>query len=210
LFLCNGDGVPVLSLKAEDSEIISIPGMLRLDNNGSLRLGGEPNGGGKNGKLLLRDAAGQETIRLDGEVGDIILQNADCAEEFEVVDGAGIEPGSVMILADDGRLQLGYQAYDKRAAGVISGAGQYKPGIVLDKQPHQENRRPLALMGKVYCKADAQYGAIAAGDMLTTSPTQGHAMKVRDPLQGFGAVIGKALRPLTEGQGLIPILVTLQ
>jgi hypothetical protein len=57
---------------------------------------------------------------------------------------------------------------------------------------------------------DAQYGAIEVGDLLTTSSTPGHAMKTCDPLKAFGAVIGKALRPLTEGQGLIPILIALQ
>jgi hypothetical protein len=46
--------------------------------------------------------------------------------------------------------------------------------------------------------------------MLTTSPTPGHAMKVDDPLRAFGAVIGKALRPLSTGRGLIPILIALQ
>jgi hypothetical protein len=35
-------------------------------------------------------------------------------------------------------------------------------------------------------------------------------MRASDPLQAFGAVIGKALRPLAEGRGLIPILVALQ
>jgi hypothetical protein len=48
------------------------------------------------------------------------------------------------------------------------------------------------------------------GDLLTTSPTPGHAMKADDPLKAFGAVIGKALRPLDEGEGLIPILIALQ
>jgi hypothetical protein len=66
------------------------------------------------------------------------------------------------------------------------------------------------LLGKVYCKVDAGYGAIAIGDLLTTSPTPGHAMKAEDPLKAFGAVIGKALRPLKEGQGLLPILIALQ
>jgi hypothetical protein len=46
--------------------------------------------------------------------------------------------------------------------------------------------------------------------MLTTSPTPGHAMKAIDPLKAFGSVIGKALRPLDSGQGLMPILVNLQ
>jgi hypothetical protein len=35
-------------------------------------------------------------------------------------------------------------------------------------------------------------------------------MKASDPLKAFGAVIGKALRPLRDGQGFIPILITLQ
>jgi hypothetical protein len=93
---------------------------------------------------------------------------------------------------------------------VLSGAGGCRPGIVLGKQPSQDKRLPLALTGKVYCKVDAQYAPIGVGDLLTTSPTSGHAMKAEDPLKAFGAVIGKALRPLTEGQGLIPILIALQ
>ena len=36
------------------------------------------------------------------------------------------------------------------------------------------------------------------------------AMKAADPARAFGAVIGKALRPMREGCGLIPILVSLQ
>jgi hypothetical protein len=46
--------------------------------------------------------------------------------------------------------------------------------------------------------------------LLITSPIPGHAMKAADPLRAFGAVIGKALAPMLEGQGLIPILVALQ
>ena len=65
-------------------------------------------------------------------------------------------------------------------------------------------------MGKVYCKVDAQYASVEVGDLLTTSPTPGHAMKAADPLRAFGSVIGKALRPLDAGQGLIPILISLQ
>jgi hypothetical protein len=57
---------------------------------------------------------------------------------------------------------------------------------------------------------DAQYSSIDVGDLLTTSPTPGHAMKASDPLRAFGAVIGKALRPLGSGRGLIPILIALR
>ena len=35
-------------------------------------------------------------------------------------------------------------------------------------------------------------------------------MKATDQQRAFGAVLGKALRPLASGSGLIPILVALQ
>jgi|GEM_PF-2210406 len=150
---------------------------------------------------------------FEGDVevtGDIRLTNADCAEDFDMSGTDKVEPGTVMVLGDEGALSESQKAYDKRVAGVISGAGDYKPGIVLDKRQTPGNRQPIALMGKVFCKVDAQYGAIKVGDLLTTSPTPGHAMKTDDPLKAFGAVIGKALRPLEAGQGLVPILIALQ
>jgi hypothetical protein len=115
-----------------------------------------------------------------------------------------------MVLGEEGMLYQSQQAYDKRVVGVISGAGDYKPGIVLDKQQSRLNRKPIALLGKVYCKVDASYAPIEVGDLLTTSHRPGHAMKAADPLKAFGSVIGKALRPLQAGQGLIPILIALQ
>jgi hypothetical protein len=144
--------------------------------------------------------------------GDVVLsaRGADCAEDFDIAHDGLVEPGTVMVLGDEGALYQSRQAYDKRVAGVISGAGDYRPGIVLDKQPSQLNRQPIALVGKVYCKVDASYAAIAVGDLLTTSSSPGHAMKATDPSMAFGAVIGKALRPLREGCGLIPILIALQ
>jgi hypothetical protein len=80
----------------------------------------------------------------------------------------------------------------------------------LDKQAGVIGRMPVALVGKVYCRVDAQYGPIELGDLLTTSVTPGHAMKASDPFRAFGAVIGKALQPLADGQGLIPVLIALQ
>ncbi len=159
------------------------------------------------------NAAGGLAGFFEGDVevtGDIRLTNADCAEDFDVSGVDKVEPGTVMVLGNEGALSESGQAYDKRVAGVISGAGTYKPGIVLDKRQSLSNRQPVALMGKVFCKVDAQFGAIEAGDLLTTSATPGHAMKTTDPLKAFGAVIGKALRPLPSGQGLIPILIALQ
>jgi hypothetical protein len=142
--------------------------------------------------------------------GDVILTGADCAEEFDIAEAAEIEPGTVVVLDQDGVMYQSQQAYDKRVAGVISGAGNYRPGMILDRHQTQDSRVPIALVGKVYCKVDAQYAPIEVGDLLTTSPTPGHAMKAEDPLRAFGSVIGKALRRLHSGQGLVPILVALQ
>jgi hypothetical protein len=65
-------------------------------------------------------------------------------------------------------------------------------------------------MGKVMCKADAGYGPIACGDLLTTSATPGHAMKATDASRFAGAVLGKALGSLEDGRGFVPVLVALQ
>lgn len=160
--------------------------------------------------IVLRNDQGAETLRLDRQAGDIILQNADCAEDFDVSDCGTADPGSVMVLGDDGKLHLSTRAYDRRVAGVVSGAGPYKPGLVLDRHRSAGDRLPISLVGKVFCKVDAQYAPIAVGDLLTSSPTPGHAMRAENPLEAFGSVLGKALRPLQAGQGMIPILIALQ
>jgi hypothetical protein len=157
---------------------------------------------------------GQWAARFEGNVevtGDISMSNADCAEDFDITALGAVEAGTVMVLDGTGGLAVSDQAYDRRVVGVVSGAGSYKPAIVLDRHASRGNRQPIALMGKVYCKVDASEVAIQAGDLLTTSATPGHAMKASDSAKGFGAVIGKALRPLAAGQhALIPILIALQ
>lgn len=152
----------------------------------------------------------KRTITIDRKAGDILLCNADCAEDFDISDLSAAEPGTVMVIEDEGSLCTSTQAYDNKVAGVISGAGNLRPGMVLDRQSGINGRMPVALMGKVYCKVDAEYAPIKVGDLLTTSPTKGHAMKATDPTKAFGAVIGKALKPLTSGKGMIPIIVALQ
>jgi hypothetical protein len=60
------------------------------------------------------------------------------------------------------------------------------------------------------CKVDADIASIQVGDLLTTSPTKGHAQKVLDPSKAIGAIVGKALGSLKKGKGKIPVLVMLQ
>jgi hypothetical protein len=139
--------------------------------------------------------------------GDVKLAGADLAEQFEVV-GSAVDPGSVVVLAGDDRVTVSNEAYDRRVAGVVSGAGSYRPGIVLDRRP-DDGRCPLALSGKVWCKVDATDAPIEVGDMLTSSAVPGHAMRASDPARAFGAIIGKALERLESGRGLVPVLVAL-
>lgn len=142
--------------------------------------------------------------------GDVQLTNGDCAEEFDLLHEEAAAPGTVMVLSDDGRVAPSRDAYDRRVAGVISGAGDLKPAILLGRRADSRSRAVIALMGTVYCKVDADEHAIAIGDLLTTSPIEGHAMKALDPARAFGAVIGKAMRGLQSGRGLIPVLIALQ
>jgi len=180
---------------------------------------GQTEGGGagvlatSKGGVGIHAKGGRLAGFFEGDVevtGDLRLVNADCAENFDVCDVETALPGTVMVLGEAGELCECHQPYDKRVAGVISGAGDYKPGIVMDSGTNEAKRRPVALMGKVFCKVDADYAAVEVGDLLTSSPTPGYAMKVSDPGRAFGAVIGKALRPLAIGKGLIPLLVSLQ
>jgi hypothetical protein len=144
--------------------------------------------------------------------GDLLLPNADLAEEFELAHDHDVEAGSVLVFDERERLRPCDAEYDRCVAGVASGAGRYKPAIVLHNDgTRRSGRVSIALVGRVYCKVDTSYGAIAVGDLLVTSATRGHAMKATEPAKAFGATIGKALQRLDGGQrGLIPILVALQ
>ena len=218
----------VIRLNADTGEIIAggngRAGTLRLLNGNSqetvtldatfsnLRLGGN----GTDGDILLYASAGDRnnngaaTIHLDGQAGDIRLRNGDCAEDFEVAMPEAVAPGSVLALGADGRLHLASEPYDRRVAGIVSGAGDTRPGIVLARDPKRHDRLPVALVGRVNCCVDASYGPVAVGDLLTTSGTPGHAMVAGDPSRAFGSVIGKAMAPLRAGLGLVPVLVALQ
>lgn len=137
--------------------------------------------------------------------GDVIT-NADIAENYYATDS--LEPGDVVVLDPDTFLGVrrADRAYDTAAAGVISS----RPAIRIQGRIEDNQGAPLALIGRVPAKADANYGAISVGDLLTTSPTPGHAMRCADRLQCVGAIIGKALEPLDNGTGVILALVTLQ
>jgi len=131
-------------------------------SSGDLRVEGTSSFGGNvemaqnvNIKGMLNGSA----IECGGNIKafDVVLSGGDCAEDFEVADSEAVDPGTVMVIDGEGALAPCQSAYDKRVTGVISGAGDYKPGIVLDKRPSAPNRLPLALLGKVYCKVSTRH-----------------------------------------------------
>lgn len=143
-----------------------------------------------------------------------ILGGADLAERFDVAgDDAAIEPGMVVSIdpTHEGRLVRSCEPYDHRVAGIVSGAGDVAPGMLMgQKGSVADGEHPIALTGRVYCRATAANGPIRPGDLLTTSGVAGYAMRVDDPSRAQGAILGKAMGSLDSGEGLVLVLVGLQ
>jgi hypothetical protein len=145
-----------------------------------------------------------------------ITGGADLSEQFNVHSQANApSPAPGMVVSIDpekpGDLVISHSPYDRKIAGIISGAGGVNPGMLMGQKGSQANGAiPVALSGRVYCWADASSGAIEPGDLLTTSDNPGHAMKVKDYGKAQGAVLGKAMSLLKSGKGLILVLVSLQ
>jgi hypothetical protein len=141
----------------------------------------------------------------------IITGGADLAEPFKM-GGKQMEKGSVVVIDKEhpGELALSSREYDSCVAGIVSGANGINPGIALHQQGALDGDQNVALSGRVYVLADASKGAIEPGDLLTTSTTPGHAMKVTNHARAQGAIIGKAMTGLEKGKGMVLVLVTLQ
>jgi hypothetical protein len=97
------------------------------------------------------------TVDLDAVVNgslrarvDVVLGNADCAEDFTVESAIEVEPGTVMVLTDAGTLAPATKAYDTRVTGVVSGACTYRPALILDRIEQAADRLPIALVGMVW------------------------------------------------------------
>ncbi len=140
-----------------------------------------------------------------------ITGGSDVAEPF-AMSSAAIPKGSVVIIDEEhpGHLKIGDQPYDTRVAGIVSGANGVNPGISLHQVNVLNGDQNVALSGRVYVLADTSNGSIHPGDLLTTSVTPGDAMKVTDHARAEGAILGKAMTSLSEGKGMVLVLVTLQ
>ena len=126
------------------------------------------------------------------------ITGSDFAEPFEISNTDSLPLGSLVVIDPEhpGMLKQATEPYDKKVAGVISGAGGIYPGIIVTKENKLNGSQYVALTGKVYALATAANGPIEPGDLLTTSPIPGHAMKAADQTRWPGTVIGKAMSSL--------------
>lgn len=182
----------------------------------------------KNGVLEVYSVPGTNHLEIDdagnatfgNEVSVAVLeirgQGNDLAEGFKVHgDSDAVKPGMVVAISPDkpGEMELSSKPYQRTVAGIISGAGDKHVGLQLgnSEEVARGELQPVALTGQVWCYVDTTMGGVMPGDLLTTSATPGHAMKVADHVAAQGSVIGKAMTPLAAGQkGLVLVLVTLQ
>jgi hypothetical protein len=184
---------------------------------------------GNGAQLVLRTSAGASSIVLDADQGGEakitvagtvsgqvveITGGSDLSENFDINAIDELQPGLIVSIdpRNPGALTVSSSAYDKRVAGIVSGAGGVNPGMIMGQRGSiADGKHPVALSGRVYCYVDADAGgAVEPGDLLTTSATPGHAMKANDAARAPGAVIGKAMTSLAQGKGLVLVLVSLQ
>ena len=117
----------------------------------------------------------------------------------------GLEPGDVLVIGEDGKLARSSSAYQATVVGVYSTQPAFVGGMTEDGE--QSGKIPMAVTGIVPVKVSSENGAIAAGDLLVSSSTPGHAMRCEGIDACFGRTIGKALEGLETGSGEITMLV---
>jgi hypothetical protein len=168
--------------------------------------------------LVVGQVNGTDVFKIDNNGrgyfdGGTQTSGADFAESVAVRGKRSqYEPGDLLEIDAAGRrrLALADEPYSIRVAGIYS----TKPGVLASPRsmndPATKEEVPLAVVGIVPCKVTAANGPIQVGDLLVASSLPGYAMKGRDRYRLVGAVVGKALEPLSHGRGVIQVLVTLQ
>lgn len=180
---------------------------LFVTGTGGTIIAGETNSGSGSVNVFRVDDAGKGFFDGGTQTG-----GADFAESVAVAKAPRVyEPGDLLVVDANANRQLAIasEPYSTLVAGIYS----TKPGVLATPHKMDEtaaNEIPLAIVGIVPCKVSAENGSIQRGDLLVTSSTPGHAMKGTDRARMLGAVVGKALEPLSKGEGVIQVLVTLQ
>jgi hypothetical protein len=152
-------------------------------------------------------------VKADGSFygASLIVGSADVAERINTSEW--VEAGDVVEIDPEhpGFFRKSSDPYSRRVAGIISTS----PGVILGNTTDSEtgdwddSRPVLAIAGRVPVRVTTESGPICVGDLLVASSTPGAAMK-GDPSLAIGAVVGKAMEPLQEGDGLVMAQVVLR
>jgi len=148
-------------------------------------------------------------VEVNGTTRTKILEitGGDVAEARHSTTGEPLLFGSVVVFDEiqQGKVRLTSKPYDKKVAGVISGAGKYFAGVCLLQEELSRGAMPIAQLGTVEVLV---IGPVWVGDFLTTSNIPGYAMKAKNRRKSYGTVIGKAMTPLAKGEkGLVEMMV---
>jgi len=152
---------------------------------------------------------GIEPTALEGDDASRPVRESQAPVEWLPV-SESVETGDVLAIDLDrpGWYRKAIGAYDPAVLGIVAAeavaAAESASAISLG-DPRDAAQAPIATSGTVTCKVDAGYGEIRPGDLLTSSPTPGHAMRAATIVPG--TVVGKALEGLDVGTGTIRVLV---
>jgi M6 family metalloprotease-like protein len=135
--------------------------------------------------------------------------SADVAEWVSV--SGPVEPGTVLEL--DPQQPGAYRPSQGACSLLVGGVVTTEPGFVLGSPtpyslPTPNAQALLALSGIVPVKATNEGGPIQPGDLLVSSSTPGYAMRWAGDGPCWCALVGKALAPMADDQGVISVLLT--
>lgn len=199
MLLSNSSGEVTVQLTGEGTQATHEAGIMELKSAGTTKIRLDAN---YNNSGIARTITDELEIR----------GGSDLSEYFDL-DGEALIPGMLVSIdpEQEGKLIITKKAYDRQVAGVVSGANQIRTGILMGQEGSiADGQYPVALAGRVYAMATNEGGSIKPGDLLTSAPTPGKAMKVRKLRKAQGSIIGKAMTSMNTEEGLVLILINLQ
>ena len=145
-------------------------------------------------------------------------EHADFAELIPTDNPSKLGPGDVLIL--DLENPFAVMKSNEPNSQLIAGVYSTKPAILvggnLSSNDSLESEIPLAIAGIVPTKVTSERGPIKIGDLLTSSSTEGYAMKSEPAvinntkIYSAGTILGKALEPMENKTVVIKVLIMLK
>jgi len=225
----NIDPTPGVSAKyllgGGDGGILYDPnGFCRLRGQFEINLESGSGPSGRDGLIIKSSSDNTESVILTNTEGflfyrtenrgpakitakSLTITGGDVTEARHSTTGEQFAPGSVVVFDEtqQGRIRLATTPYDKKVAGVISGAGKYFAGVCLLQEELAKGALPVAQSGSVEVLA---VGPVEVGGLLTSSWEPGYAMAAKNRRKRQGAVIGKAVTALKAGErGLVEMQI---